>query len=170
MSDQDGPRKGLAKSFFYLSWICLLGVLYLVFGNVLESRYNPNKDLNSRQQAGKPVVLTRNKQGHYVAPGLINQQPVIFLLDTGATNVSVPASVAGKIGLQGQAWGKVQTANGTIDIQVTTLDSISLGSITQTGVRANINPYMDDNTVLLGMSFLRHLELTQRGNTLTLKP
>ncbi|WP_315982987.1 hypothetical protein [Aliamphritea spongicola] len=66
------------RNRFYLSWICLLGVLYLVFGNVLESRYNPNKDLNSRQQAGEPVVLTRNKQGHYIAPGLINQQPVIF--------------------------------------------------------------------------------------------
>ncbi|WP_261844461.1 retropepsin-like aspartic protease family protein [Aliamphritea ceti] len=170
MNQQDAPRRGLAKSFFYLSWICLLGVLYLLFDNVLESQYNPNKELHSQQQAGKSVVLTRNRQGHYVAPGLINQQPVIFLLDTGATNVSIPESLADKIGLQGQAWGKVQTANGTIDIQITTLDSISLGSITQSNVRANINPYMDDETVLLGMSFLKHLELTQRGDTLTLKP
>jgi len=36
-------------------------------------------------------------------------------------------------------------------------------------VPASINPYMTDDTVLLGMSFMQHLELVQRGGQLTLK-
>jgi aspartyl protease family protein len=36
-------------------------------------------------------------------------------------------------------------------------------------VRASINPNMQGNEVLLGMSFLKHLEFTQRGDSLTLR-
>ena len=50
----------------------------------------------------------------------------------------------------------------------TVLDSVQLGNIALDRVRASINPGMQGNEVLLGMSFLRELELMQRGTTLTL--
>lgn len=37
-------------------------------------------------------------------------------------------------------------------------------------LRASLNPGMADDQVLLGMSVLKHLEFTQRGNTLILRP
>ena len=115
-------------------------------------------------------MLKRNRLGHYVAPGKINNQPVTFLLDTGATAVSVPANVANNIGLTRGRSITVGTANGNIEVYQTTLKSVQLGNITLHEIRGNINPYMDGDTVLLGMSFMRHLELTQRGDTLTLTP
>jgi aspartyl protease family protein len=36
-------------------------------------------------------------------------------------------------------------------------------------VRASINPYMPDEVVLLGMSFMKHLDMTQRDGVLTLR-
>ena len=52
---------------------------------------------------------------------------------------------------------------------LTRLDSISIGDIEIRDIRATINPNTDDDDILLGMTFLKHLEFTQRGNTLTLR-
>ena len=50
-----------------------------------------------------------------------------------------------------------------------TIAELQIGDILLTGVRASINPAMTGNTVLLGMSALRHVEFTQRGDQLTLR-
>lgn len=115
------------------------------------------------------VILQRNRMGHYVANGEINNQPVRFLLDTGATSISLPAEVAQRLGLKGTRKHQVETANGTITVSATRLHQVSLGGITLHNVRAHINPHMDGEDVLLGMTFLKHLEMIQRGNTLTLR-
>ena len=49
------------------------------------------------------------------------------------------------------------------------LDSVSLGNIEQFEVRASVIPAMPGEEVLLGMSFLRDLEIIQKNNTLTLR-
>jgi aspartyl protease family protein len=94
---------------------------------------------------------------------------VRFLLDTGATDVNIPAAIASRIGLsRGQAQ-RAMTANGTITVYRTQLDEVRLGNIALPDVRASINPHMPGDTVLLGMSFMRDLEMIQRDNTLTLR-
>jgi len=107
--------------------------------------------------------------GHYVANGSINSQPVIFMLDTGATDVSIPEAIARKLNLTPGPTATYQTANGPVKVQITRLDKISLGDISLTNIRATINPGYKSNEILLGMSFLKHLEFSQRGNTLTLR-
>jgi len=104
-----------------------------------------------------------------VASGSINNTPVVFLLDTGASDVSVPEKLAQAIGLKRGRPMIYQTANGTITVYATRLDKVDLGGIVLGQVRASINPNMQGNKVLLGMSFLKHLEFTQRGDTLILK-
>ena len=115
------------------------------------------------------MVLTRNKYGHYVVTGTINQYPVVFLLDTGATHTSIPAHIAEKIGLKRGQTIRVQTANGPATNYATRLDSVSIGDITVHDLPASINPNVSDNEVLLGMSAMKNLEFTQKGNTLTLR-
>ena len=53
--------------------------------------------------------------------------------------------------------------------RVVVLDEVSLGGITLNRVRASINPNMPQGEVLLGMSFLKHVEFSQRGDTLTIR-
>ncbi|MDT8311763.1 MAG: retropepsin-like aspartic protease, partial [Methylophaga sp.] len=94
---------------------------------------------------------------------------VTFLLDTGATNISVPAGIAEAAGLKRGRPAMVGTANGVITVYQTQLDTVQLGSITLQAISANINPHMTDEIVLLGMSFMQHLEMIQREGTLTLR-
>ena len=46
---------------------------------------------------------------------------------------------------------------------------VALGGVRLGGVRAHINPHMSGEEVLLGMTFLRHLEFVQQGRKLTLR-
>jgi len=118
---------------------------------------------------GTELVLKRSHDGHYVFPGTINGQPVNFFLDTGATLVSVPAHLADELGLEAGARQRAITANGTITTHATRVDTLAFGPFDMRGVPASLNPGMRGDHVLLGMSVLKHLEFTQRGDTLILR-
>lgn len=170
MNDPVRSQQRLGKYMIFAAWLLLLGLLTLLAQGWLERRDNPNRELAYVDADGPgEVVLRRSRGGHYVAPGHINGEPVRFLLDTGATDVNIPAEVAERIGLQAGAPIRARTANGIITVYRTRLDSVRLGSIELRGVSASINPRMPGDTVLLGMSFMRDLELVQRGDTLTLR-
>lgn len=151
-----------------LAWLSLLGVLWLGFENVLERQENPNRNLMVMPGTSE-LVLKRNRAGHYVAPGTINGQPVVFLLDTGATQVSVPAHLGPQLGLSPGAPMQVQTANGAVTVRATQIDELGLGPFRIANVRSHLNPGFRSDQILLGMSVLRQLEFTQRGDTLTLR-
>lgn len=153
------------------AWILLLALLTLFFSEWQERRINPNRELTVREQDGAlEVVLQRNRFGHYLASGAIDGEPVTFLLDTGATTLSIPAAVARRLGLERGAPYRVSTANGTITVYATRIRRLELGPLVLRDIPAHVNPHMDGDEVLLGMSALRELEFTQRGDRLTLRP
>ena len=51
----------------------------------------------------------------------------------------------------------------------TTLDVVSIGEIKLYDIKADINPHMDGDEILLGMSFLRDLSITHKGDQLTIR-
>ena len=165
---QDSSRRFMAKLFTHLTWIIILGLFFLLFQDQLLQKNDPNHDLAITRNS-EPVVLQRNHQGHYLAPGSINGKPVRFLLDTGATDISIPGGIAGKLNLVPGQVSYANTANGTIKVYDTQLYSVALGGLSLSNIAAHINPHMQGETILLGMSFLKHLEIIQRGDTLTLK-
>jgi aspartyl protease family protein len=160
----------MGKGMWALMWILVLAMLTMVFNNLLDDQRNPNTDPQTSENGSTAeVVLKRNRYGHYVATGAINNQPVEFLLDTGASDVSVPLDLARRLGLKKGPEVRFETANGSVDGYMTKLDQVQLGDIKLHQVRASINPGMSGDSVLLGMSFLRHLEFTQRGDSMTLR-
>lgn len=155
----------------WLAWLVFLALGLYYFSGVLDFQNNPNQapDTQRTARGELEVVLQRNRYGHYVASGRINDKPVTFFVDTGATGVAVPAHVARTLGLpRGQPF-KTYTANGTATSYAVTLDSVSVGGIEQYDVSASIAPGLEGDEVLLGMSFLKHIEFTQRGATLILR-
>lgn len=170
MSDTDTSNR-IGRHMLILAWMIGLGMLGLFFSGILDKRHNPNQSITTEisTHGQRVVILQRNHQGHYVASGAINDYPVTFLLDTGATIVSIPEHVATRLGLTRGAESYTQTANGMIKTYATRLNSISIGDIRMGHVAAHINPHFDGEEVLLGMSFLKNLELIQRGNTLTIR-
>lgn len=153
-----------------LAWIAFLGLLTLLFSDFLDRQFNPNQEILSRTSSGNvEIVLNQNQIGHYVASAEINDVPVDVMLDTGASSVSIPEHLAAKMQLNYGAQMIVSTANGNIPVYSTKLDKVRLGDIVLHDVRADINPYMQDDFVLLGMSFLKQLEFTQRSKQLILR-
>ena len=169
-------EKGIQRTgrfMMIMAWLGGLLLLTLLFQDFLETRQNPNAKPLTRVggEGHNEVVLERNAQGHYVANGLINGYPVTFLLDTGATDVAIPEALAERLRLQRRHGGISQTANGPVAVWQTLLDEVGLGTIRLTAVRASIVPSMPAGSpVLLGMSFLKQLEFTQKDRQLILRP
>ena len=119
--------------------------------------------------AGK-LMLSADGQGHFFTTGTVNGVSVRFLVDTGATMISLGQSDARRIGLdvnQGQR-GVSNTANGQVAVSKVKLDHVRLGDITLHNVDALIHSN-DMPVALLGMSFLNRMEMQRDGSTMTLK-
>jgi len=118
---------------------------------------------------GTHIVLTAGAGGHFISQGRINGASVRFLVDTGATDVSLSAQEADRIGLQYRSGTPVQmhTANGTVQGYEIHLDSVHLGDVDVYNVRAIVteNPMP---FVLLGNTFLTHFQLKRENDVLTL--
>jgi aspartyl protease family protein len=155
---------------WYLFWVLLLGLLALFFSRWEQQRYHPNAELVVREGSARPtLVLKPNRQGHYLLDGRINGTEALFLIDTGASDVVIPSDLATEAGLVGRGRFFARTANGTIEVSRTVIDRLELGPLVLRDVSATINPHMQGE-VLLGMSALKHLELGQNAEGMTLRP
>jgi aspartyl protease family protein len=161
----------LGKLMLLGAWAVGLIIVILFFQRLMDEARNPNRDLQGEQGPGgiHQVVLQRNRAGHYVADGTINGHPVVFLLDTGATQVALPLDLARRLGLPLRPGGIGRTANGDVQTWATRLDRVSLGGLAAQRVPATVLPAMQGDEVLLGMSYLKRFELIQKGDTLTLR-
>jgi aspartyl protease family protein len=167
----DTPSR-IGRVMGFAAWVVGLALLMMLFNGIIERQTNPNAAPSAEiTDTGLPqVVLRRNRAGHYVAGGRINGEPVVFMVDTGATDVALPLPLARRLGLRLRPGGVSVTANGRVETWRTHLDSVDLGGLVLRDVRASVLPNMPGNEVLLGMSYLKHLELIQRDGTLTLRP
>lgn len=119
---------------------------------------------------GEKVVLTADGQGHFVTTGTINGVSVRFLVDTGATMISLGAGDARRIGLDGNQGQRTitQTANGEAITSKVKLNTVRVGGITLHNVDAFIHQN-DMPIALVGMSFLNRMEMQRDGGSMTLK-
>lgn len=163
-------QEKMGKGMLIAAWVVGLGLLTYMFDEQLAQQLNPNQDpITSNQQGIAEVKLKQNRAGHYVSGGAINGQPVVFMLDTGATQVSIPMHLAQQLGLSTGRGAWAQTANGRVQVFQTRIQRLSIGDIELVDVAAHLNPAMLDEQILLGMSALKQLEFTQKGEWLNLR-
>ena len=113
------------------------------------------------------VRLQRHNDGHYHASGSINGTPIKFMLDTGASLVSVSRSVARQAGLECEAPATFTTANGKVEGCVALREEVVFGGYRVFDVDIAIMPGMDD-TALLGMNVLGKFDLRQSDGVLVI--
>ena len=133
-------------------------------------RVGQNVAAQSSGSGPASAVLTADSVGHFLTTGSINGASVRFLVDTGASLVSLGASDARRIGIdadKGQP-AIVMTANGQASVARVKLDSVRVGEIVLNNVDALVHR-QDMPMALLGMSFLNRMEMQRSGDTLTLK-
>ncbi len=164
------PIKSTGKGMLYAAWALAFILFYMFFDGILDKQHNPNSRPTSIANANRiSVTLDRNRFGHYLSTGKINGYPVVFLVDTGASNIAIPEDLANKIGLSKGYRQSVSTANGNTYAWSTEINSLELGDIQLHNIPASINPGMNHSTeVLLGMSALKQLDFAQQGNQLIL--
>ncbi len=159
--------RGSGLWLMFAVWLAVFGGAYAWFHDWNADQVNPNRAASLTVEGGE-VSLQRNRAGHYVAEGTINGQAATFLLDTGATQVALPMHIARTLGLPLGESITLRTANGDSIGYRTRLDRVRLGPIELSGIAAVATDGMDDEVVLLGMSFLKRVEFAQRGDRLTL--
>lgn len=116
------------------------------------------------------TTLIADRSGHFITLGTINGASVRFMVDTGATLVSMSVNDARRAGVNYLAGtrGYSQTANGVTPVFKVMLDSVKLGDITLTNVDGLVHESSALPLVLLGMSFLGQLDMRHNGDSLTL--
>ncbi len=118
------------------------------------------------------VSIYKNQLGMFTIIGSINNFPVNFLVDTGASHIAMSRNEARRLGIDYRQYGKrsyARTANGIVKTWNITLDKVQVGDITLRNVKAFVNDSDSPHKVLLGMSFLGQLNMAHEGQRLKLK-
>ncbi|MBI1905113.1 MAG: TIGR02281 family clan AA aspartic protease [Rhodocyclales bacterium] len=120
--------------------------------------------------SGAEATLTADARGHFYGNASINGQSMRFLVDTGATMVSMGASEARRAGLNPSDGTQVhvQTANGVARAWHLRLDTIMIEGIKMHGVDALVHEG-ELPIVLLGMSFLNRVDMKREGGRMVLR-
>ncbi len=119
----------------------------------------------------RPVTLMANAGGHFTARGLINGRSVEFLVDTGATALTLSLTEARRIGLDISRGSpvRIQTANGEVTGYHLQLGTVQIGGHTSHQVSAVVLP-AEIPYVLLGNSYLSRFDMKREGALMTLTP
>lgn len=139
-----------------------------------EERFVLGQDrggIRSDSGAGGAVELSGNHHGQFQAGGMINGRTVQFLIDTGASSVSMSRSQAARLGVDFRRFGKPavsHTANGMVNCWVVLLDKVKVGPIVVSSVEATVRDLDDESPILLGMSFLGRVKMEHSDNRLKL--
>jgi len=157
------------KTAGLIFWLALLALILRIAMNLKADGSIVSDTEPQIVNASGTALLKTNKRGHFVSKGFINGKPVKMLLDTGATLVTVPQALAQELSLSPRKPVTVHTAGGASAAHLTVIEAITVGGITMRNVRAHIATELEGRTVLLGMSFLRHVELIQSENQLKLQ-
>lgn len=155
-----------------LAWLLIfLGVIaaYGMWGDI-RSTVSPTATVHA--DTGN-IEVPRSPDGHYRMTLNVNDAPITFVVDTGATDIVLSKSDAAKAGLDPSALpfiGRAYTANGEVRTAPVTLDTVKLGDMLDRRVPASVNGGELEQS-LLGMSYLqRFREITISGGKLILVP
>ena len=127
----------------------------------------------SEPEQGEILRLWPNpSNGLYIANGSINGFSMKFVVDTGASLVSMNSHEAKRLGINYRLEGSEglsETASGYSKVYIIELDSVRVGSIELKNVKASVHEGDHPTQVLLGNSFLERIDLRRDGKMLELQ-
>lgn len=122
-----------------------------------------------RQENVKVLInMAANRQ--YITAGSINGRPVRYLVDTGANIVAINANTAKMLGLSVEDGVKVNASTASEDLQATMVmvEEMVVGDITRNNVQAIIIDGENPKDILLGISFLQHVDISEKAGLMVL--
>jgi aspartyl protease family protein len=144
-------------------WITIFSATYLYFNAKLEPRIRVAK----QSQVSGEVAIPRSWDGHYYIQGSINGYPVIFMVDTGATFVSLGSEIARRAQLPKGRPANFTTAGGIIQGEMVSDQTVEAGGIVVSSLQISVG--LPGDMALLGQNFLRNIDVFQSNDTMTLR-
>ncbi len=158
-----GSRFPLGHITALAIWITISGVIYLYF----DARQKPTIAIASTELAGGEVVIPRSRDGHYYVRGAINGHPVDFMVDTGASTVSINRDIAQKADLPRGMPANFMTANGAVMGEIVSRQTIEAGGIVLEDLSVGVG--VQGDIALLGQNFLRKVDVLQSDDKMVLR-
>jgi aspartyl protease family protein len=148
-------------------WLTVAGVLYLVFERVEQNR---QASLKPYALSSGDLVIPRQRDGHFHVEGEVNRQPVTFLVDTGASHVSVSQALAQQARLPSGQDITLNTANGKRPGQLVRGVPVRAGHlvINEASVSVGLSGLRPEQA-LLGQAFLKHFDVEMRRDEMVLR-
>ncbi len=150
----------LGVTFLHAGIWLALGLLFYVF--FLRQEAPPTKVVGADR-----VELGRARDGHFHIDGAIQGAPIKFLIDTGASNVSISQELAARIGLGCDVSTRFRTANGVVQGCTSRATELEFGPFRIGNAAIAILPNLTSEA-LLGMNALRQIRMEQEGDRLRL--
>ena len=172
MSRREKPAKLLVMA---LAWIAIFGAGFVLFtfrDNLgwVTQRLRAEA-LGTPVQEGAEIRIPMAIDGHFWVEGAINDVPIKFLVDSGATMTTIGRADAERAGVDtiGGRDQMVRTGNGVIRVSSARAERLSIGGIERTDVGLHVAENEDLN--VLGMNFLSSLDRWGvEGRWLILRP
>jgi aspartyl protease family protein len=123
----------------------------------------------SQTGSRQSVNLAQDGSGHFLAEGMVNGAHIRFLIDTGATLVSIPIAEAARLGIdyqKGQPGYAILADGRRVASYRVNFDSVTIGDLTLLNVEGSVS--QGSGIPLLGMSFLNRTEMRREGQNMTL--
>ena len=172
------PVPVLGKTMRLASTLALMGILVVVVLQLsrMDPRFEmaiPELGLPEQVVEGTETRIRRAADGHYWLRAEINGHPANFLVDTGATLTAVSTETAEAAGLEPREGGlpvRMQTANGSVAAEITTIEELRFGNVAARGLDAIIAPGLGPTNVI-GMNLLSRLASVRlEGDMMILVP
>lgn len=163
------------KQVVYWLFIALFSSLFYVYseeadkvGDLLLANLFPGKVVIDQET----ISVAKARDGHFYLDVKLNGVSMKFLIDTGASSISINQKIAADIGININSLvfnRAYNTANGKVMAAVAPLSLLQIGDFTMKDLYVSVSKFNND-TPLLGMSFLTKLEsYTFDGNNLHMK-
>lgn len=123
-------------------------------------------DSNDPAASNTAYYIDQSANGHYFVAGTINDQPLNFVIDTGASMVAIPGSMANASSLHCEKFGNMQTANGTTTVCKVVISKLTFGKFILRNVEAVVVPNLSQP--LLGMNALSRFNVEQHNGKMSL--
>jgi aspartyl protease family protein len=146
------------------------GAVVVIDGETMTLDLNQSIAGNYKKREAK-LRIVRDSRGMYFANGKINGHATRFLVDTGATLITISGSKARELKIDFTKGERsiARTAAAVVGVWQVQLDSVSVGGITLNNVDATVIPGTHPAEVLLGNSFLKRTEIKQADSVLELR-
>jgi aspartyl protease family protein len=146
-----------------LFWLVLMGAVYGGIQQVMKPR-------QVTVSVAGDITIPRARDGHFYVTGLVANQPVVFLVDTGASLVTVSQAFADAAGLGPGQPTRFNTANGTIEGHIVPNVPVSIGGASVSGVKVAVGLVgTGPDKALLGQSFLSKFRITLTRDAMLLQ-